>query len=206
MPSVVDICNRALSHTGTDQTIASLEEKSKEARLCARWYEAARDQLLRTFPWNFAQRRVALATLGDAPVGWDYQYRYPTDCLDMQNVYVEGNWFPGRKGNDLNREPWTVSSTGDGGRVILTNMEQARATYTAKVTDPNLFPPDFVTALEFALAANISMPLVNDPELSNWLYQRARGALDDAMAGNLGEAHDPDHPEAPWTLDRIGGE
>src|SRR5690554_4100736 len=105
MPSVVDIANRALSHTGTDQSIVSLDERSKEARICARWYEPSRDQLLRAFPWNFAQRRVTLAAISEPPTGWAHQYRYPTSCLVLHEVYGKGDWFPGRQGHGLQVQP-----------------------------------------------------------------------------------------------------
>jgi len=205
MPSVVDIANRALSHTGTDQSIVSLDEKSKEARICARWYEASRDQLLRAFPWNFAQRRVTLASIANPPTDWAFQYRYPTNCLVLHDVYAEGDWHPGRQGHGRDLPAWQVASTGDGGRVILTVIENAQATYTARVEDPNLLPPDFAQALEFTLAANIAMPMANDVNLADFLATRARAAMEAAMANSLNEAVEPAEAEAPWTLDRIGG-
>lgn len=205
MPSVIDICNRALSHTGTDQAIASLEEKSKEARICARWYEASRDQVLRAFAWNFAQRRVTLADMGDPPTGWDFRYRYPTDCVDLQVVYQAGNHRPASDTYGLDLAPFQVASSGDGGRVILTNLADAEATYTAQVTDPNLFPRDFAACLELSLAASIAMPMTADPKLADYLGQRAERALNEAMAANLNEAEMNYHPDAAWVRDRFGG-
>lgn len=205
MPSVIDICNRALSHTGTDQAIASLGEKSKEARVCARWYEPSRDQLLRTFAWNFAQRREKLADMGEAPTGWQYRYRYPTDCIDLQRVIQAGNYHPGMEMDGIDMAVFRIASSGDGGRVILTNIEQAEAIYTARVEDPNLFPADFVVALEMTLAANIAMPMVAQPQLTDYLANKARAALSEAMAANLNEGHSPDQPDAEWVRDRFGG-
>ncbi len=205
MPSIVDICNRALSHTGTDQAIASLSEKSKEARVCARWYEPIRDQLLRTFAWNFAQRQVLLASMGDVPTGWQYRYRYPTDCVDLQRVFQSGNYHPGIEDDGLEMAPFKIASDGEGGRVILTDIEQAEALYTARVDDPNLFPADFVVALELTLAANIAMPMLAQPKISDYLANKARQALSEAMAANLNEGHYPNHPDAEWVRDRFGG-
>ena len=42
----IDICNLALGRIGVDRTIASLNEKSKEARLCKRFYALARASAL----------------------------------------------------------------------------------------------------------------------------------------------------------------
>ena len=205
MPSIVDICNRALSHTGTDQAIASLSEQSKEARVCARWYEPSRDQLLRTFAWNFAQRQVLLAAMGDVPTGWQYRYRYPTDCVDLQRVFQAGNYRPGMADDGLAMAPFKIASDGEGGRVILTDIEQAEALYTVRVEDPNLFPADFTAALELTLAANIAMPMLAQPKIADYLASKARQALNEAMAGNLNESHEPEAPDAEWVRTRFGG-
>jgi hypothetical protein len=205
MTSVIDICNRALSHTGTDQAIASLGEKSKEARVCSRWYVASRDQLLRTFAWNFAQRRVVLADMGDPPGGWAYRYRYPTDCVDLQRVFASGDYQPGTELDGLDMAPFRIASDGEGGRLILSNVAQAEALYTARVEDPNLFPADFATTLELTLATNIAMPMLAQPKISDYLASKARQALNEAMAANLNEGHYPNHPDAEWVRDRFGG-
>lgn len=205
MSSVIDICNRALSHTGTDQAITNLDEKSKEARICARWYEATLDQMLRAFAWNFAQRRVILADLGDAPSGWQLRYRYPTDCVDLQRVFHPDDYMPGTEIDGLDIAPFRVASSGDGGRVILSNIDQAEALYTARVEDSNLFPADFAATLELTLAANISMPMVAKPQITDYLANKARLAMSEAMAANLNEGHYPNHPDAEWVRDRFGG-
>ncbi|TDX30759.1 hypothetical protein DFO67_10414 [Modicisalibacter xianhensis] len=202
MPSVIDICNRALSHTGTDQTIASLDEKSKEARLCARWYEHSRDMLLRDMQPSFAQRRVALANMGEPPAGWEYRYRYPTECLMLHEVY-DPEWYDPRR-LEFQGRPFDVASSGDGGRVILTNVKAAEARYTARITDPNLQPVDFTATLELLLAANICMPLLADPNMAKYLSDRATLAINQAKTADMNEAREFDMPEAEWIRDRFG--
>lgn len=70
MASVVGICNRALDLLGADP-IASLEDPSKPARLCARNFGAVRDAVLRAYPWNCALRRASLPALAAAPA-WGF--------------------------------------------------------------------------------------------------------------------------------------
>ena len=60
MSSVVDICNEAMDLLGA-ATITSLDENSKEAKLCNRRFTTVRDQVLRSHPWNSAIRRATLA-------------------------------------------------------------------------------------------------------------------------------------------------
>lgn len=198
MPSVIDICNDALSHTGTDIFIASLEEKSKEAKLCARWYPRTRDELLRTFKWNFAQRRTILADMGDPPTGWLYRYRYPIDCLFLGKVYPIGEYTPGVQQDELIQRTRTfeVASDDDGGRIILTNVAEAEALYTARIENPGVFDELFTMSLTFKLAANISMPLVSDPKVTEYLRQKTRESLSEAFQVSLSEAQEPPEMEA----------
>lgn len=204
--SVVDICNEALSHTGTDAFINSLDEQSKEAKLCSRWYETTRDQILRTFAWNFAQRRVVLADMGDPPTGYRYRYRYPVDALMIQRVYPAGEWSPsiGHAQEFERLNSWEVASSGDGGRVILTNIENAEAVFTVRVVDPNLFDPLFQMSLAFKLAANIAMPLVSNPEIVEYLRNKTRESMSEALQVNLSEAQEPPALEAESVRARFG--
>ena len=206
MTSAVDICNNALSHTGTDAFIQSLDEASKEGKLCNRWYETTRDRMLRRFPWNFAQRRVILADMGDPPTGWKYRYRYPVDALQVNHVYPTGEWNPSFAFNGMNERlmPWEVASSGDGGRTILTNVPDAEAVFTARVTDPNVFDELFTDALEFAIASNIAMPLVSNPEIMEYLRNKVREVMSEAMQVNLTEAQEPPEMEAPSVRARFG--
>lgn len=204
--SVVDICNNALSHTGTDAFIQSLDEDSKEAKLCNRWYETTRDRMLRRFNWNFAQRRVLLADMGAPPTGWKYRYRYPTDALTVNHVYATGQWNPSMSDNEVHARlmPWEVASSGDGGRTILSNVADAECIYTARVVDPNVFDPLFVDCLEFAIASNIAMPLVSNPEIMEYLRNKVRETMSEAMQVNLSEGKEPPEMEAPSVRARFG--
>ena len=53
MASEVDLCNNALGQLGED-SITSLDDNSKKARLCKRFYPDARDTVLRAYPWRCA--------------------------------------------------------------------------------------------------------------------------------------------------------
>ena len=59
MPSVVEICNEAMDLLGA-ATITSLDENSKEARLCNRRFSTVRDAVLRSHPWNCLIKRITL--------------------------------------------------------------------------------------------------------------------------------------------------
>lgn len=87
MASDLDVFNQALSRIGIDQFIGDPNETSKAGTLFRLWYDTCVDACLRDFPWNFAQRLIALAPLTlTPPPGWLYVYAYPMDCLMVQMV------------------------------------------------------------------------------------------------------------------------
>nr|8CK1_E Chain E, Connector Protein [Ribes]8CK1_F Chain F, Connector Protein [Ribes] len=206
MPSKVDICNRALSNTGTDITIASLTEKSKEARLCQQWYDATLASLLRTYQWAFAQRRVTLALIGVGPAGWRHKYRYPTDAITIHDVFTADTYPDGASEftDGRYRQIFQIASDGEGGRLVLANCEDAMCRYTSDIEDPNLMPPDFSTALEMMLAKNIAMPMTGNPGLMTVLAQQAASLVSDAIARDQNEGYRNPLPYASWTRANIG--
>ena len=63
----VDICNTALILNGA-QTINSLSDDSKGAKLCNKEYDKVRQAVLTEHPWNFAMSRKELAQTVNVPV------------------------------------------------------------------------------------------------------------------------------------------
>lgn len=106
MTTDTDICNRALSAIGTRSTIASMQEKSNEAKQCALLYAPTRNSLMRAAHWDFARYPAYLTLLKAMPgtpenptagtVNWDpatqpappwlYEYAYPADCLLLRFI------------------------------------------------------------------------------------------------------------------------
>lgn len=100
MPSIIDICNAALSEVGTRSTIASMTEASDEARNCSIHYDFARRAVLRVHTWAFAEKRLAAAmicagagtpenptgTFPLPPYPWLYEYTWPVDCLRFRRI------------------------------------------------------------------------------------------------------------------------
>ena len=58
MTSKVDICNLALVEAKYDETIESFDEHSVAGERCKRLYDACRKELLCSYPWSFASKRV----------------------------------------------------------------------------------------------------------------------------------------------------
>lgn len=200
MASEVDICNMALSHLGNSKEIAILAtEKSEEAAACRRFYETARDTVLRDFAWPFATRILSLGLVEEDPNDeWAYAYRYPTDCLLLRRL-LSGL----RNDNRQSRAPYRVARDDDG-LVIYTDLAEAQMEYTVRETDPNRFPPDFTLALSYRLAVLLASRITaGDPfklvEKSFNLYQIELGNAR-AQAGN--EEQPDETPQSEFIRDR----
>ncbi len=142
--SETEICNLALGHLGEGR-VTSLEEDSVAARACALHFAAVRDQVLRSHRWNFAQDRVSLAQLAEAPAfGWAYQYELPADCLRVLE-------FNGTEIGDWISNEFVIE-----GRKLLTDAGTARLVYLKRIVDVSLYDALFVEALAVKLAIVLS--------------------------------------------------
>lgn len=191
MASVVEICNAALGNIGVQQTIASLDEKSKEASACKRFYEQARNELLRARNWPFATRFVQLALVEtfDGTQAWDYSYRYPADCEKVRRV------IPSNIGVDEDfRSPFIVLSD-DSGKLIYSNIDLAKAEITFRITNPSLFDSLFVGALGWLVAHKIAPSLSGNNATA--AIKRAKDGYDGALELAGGVAADEESAVKP---------
>tara|TARA_B110000285_G_scaffold41443_1_gene45588 strand:+ start:513 stop:1115 length:603 start_codon:yes stop_codon:yes gene_type:complete len=199
MASEVDICNLALSHIGASATISSLTEASEEAFHCNLLYADARDGLLRSFPWGFATRHVALSDVGTPPGNWAYRYSYPNDCLFAREI-LQTNQVAGSN-NPIEYEI-ALSDTLDS-KVILTDQITATLIYTAQVTNTLVFEPMFTIALAWKMASEIAIPITRDEKSMNNAYQMYLSTLSEAKTYNANESHlDTKNAEASWITGR----
>lgn len=155
MASKIAIINMALGWLGAPP-IAALTERRPEAIYASQYYDSALEQTLRDHRWNFAQRRMRLAAI-DVPDGYQgvYEdaYAMPVDCLHAHTVLDAAD----------NTFPFIVALAEDGGsKIVLTNVASAYLGYTALVTVPELYDPNFVRALSRRLAADIAVPILKN--------------------------------------------
>jgi len=160
MASIAGICNMALSHIGVGKEIANLTtEQSQEAAACRRFYDIAKDVVLRDFPWPFATKVDTLALIEEDPnVEWAFSYRYPTDCHLIRKV-LSGT----RNDTQDSVVPYKIAQDSSG-LVLFCDVEDAEIEYTVHTEDPQFYTPDFTMALSFLLAHYIAPRLTGgDP-------------------------------------------
>lgn len=186
MSSKVEICNLALSHLGIAKEVQNLEnDAGQEAQACRRFYDNARDETLRDFPWSFATKFATLAVVEDAVTTdeWTYAYRYPTDALKIRRI-LSGS----RNDSRQSRVPYKIVQD-TAGLLLYTDMEDAVMEYTVKTTETTKFPVDFVMALSYRIAYYIAPRLTGgDPfKLGPQAMQNYARSLSKAAATNLNE-------------------
>ncbi len=206
-----EIANLALARVGVSQTITSLNEQTTLARICRRFYEFCRQHTLRAHPWGFASTVSAVAAVsGQTYPGWQYVYQYPNDALMVWAVADESGirngaslagWYDYDSRQafiDWNqRYPFKLAlSTDRASRVLLSDIPSAYAYFTFDVSNTNLFPPDFVSALASRLAMEIGGPLSAKAELVNQAKVDFLFWSQNATAQNMNEQRDDRRPES----------
>ncbi len=171
--SAVEICNRALNATGQG-AITALDEGTTRADLCNRLYADLRDELLQDHPWNFAQKRIALAADVATPAyEWDLQYNFPADALRVLAV-----------NEDYQRVRWVSEN-----RKILTNdTAPIYVRYLSNNVTENNFPPKFVAALVLRLAIDLAMPMTESAARREALFKEYQVAIRAARGADARES------------------
>lgn len=146
--SDTEVCNLALTHQGIGKEIADLEtERSEEAKAYRRVYYIAKEKVLRDFFFSFSRKIADLELVEEDPNDeWSYSYRYPTDCLDAKRI-LSGEVNDSRQ----SRVPYLIGQD-SAGKLIFTEMADARLEYACRIDDISKWPPDAVLALSFLSA------------------------------------------------------
>jgi hypothetical protein len=198
MASEVEICNMALRHLGAVR-IASLDEARQEAKDCKLFYPVSRDAVLIDHPWNFAQKRRALALM-DTPTdyagAYSLAYIVPADCLRARKVVLPS-------GDDTAQE-FSVVRAPTGEKIILTNAVDAVLVYTLSATDPTWFDAQFIEALALKLASKLARPLLKSPQAEQAFATLYVNYVNAAKASDANEGDPETVPEIDWIQARLG--
>lgn len=203
-----DICNRALGEIGARTLIVDLTDDTPAARYCNLYYNVVRRELLRTAPWGFARKTLALTVLGlatDTPPAsiypWASKYAYPGDCIAVRYVLPpppgENNLAP-LVGSQV--APWCGPSRAwrflpayddtlhPPAKVIVSNVLNAIAVYIADVTDPTLMDVGFKDAFVALLANKLVLPLSGNVKMKSFFMDAAKQRVIEARAQDGNEA------------------
>lgn len=191
MASVVQICNMALSHIGSDARVTSISppDGSVEAGHCATFYDLARTELLEPGSWAFSLKRTTLGALTNASEAWAYAYAKPSDCLRPLRVLRPSMGVTVFNQDTVyahidDRDSAQFDVEGD---VVYCNEPDAVLVYVQDATDTTKFPATFTAALSFNLAGFLAGPIIKGNEgarLGDAMRQRAMSAADMSAAAS----------------------
>ena len=134
-PSKVSIFNRALNELGQD-SVTSATEDSPRARAMNDVYDDVLVEVLSAHEWNESISQAQLAASSTDPV-WNYDHRYalPSDFIRLTSM------------------EWLTADYEIQGQFLLTNLDEVKITYIAKITNPVAMSPMLRKVLSLELAA-----------------------------------------------------
>ncbi len=190
MASEVQICNMALARLGIEG-ISSRSDTTKAAQECDLIFDDQRDFLLASHPWGFAEKRVDL-TLDETEEydGYTYAYTYPPDALHVAKVFDGANLDTSIAFSLGQKSDLTTT-------VILTDMADAVAIYTAAITNPVTFSPLFLEAFVCLLASRLVKTMDGDTGLMKEYHQQYLRALEESGSGDANEGFRDPNGENP---------
>lgn len=179
----VEIVNVALTKMGHTSRIASIGENSEEARAASAVWDYLLAQTLSYHEWRFARKRASLSTVGTPSEAWEYRYALPTDCV--LPIMIEDDL---KQRHPDDKVAWTQlvdTSTGSPVQAIETDEPDAELVYIYKHETVEFWPPHFVNAFIWQLAAELAMPITSEPVIADRIINRAMLEMTKAISIDL---------------------
>ena len=193
--SNVEIYNLALTILGGNllqTTEAGWETATRAAQLCTTNFPHILDKSLAAHDWSFATRSELLAQRAESGRGlYPNRFALPGDFL--RAIKVEGG------GSLMQEGPNYVLEADD----LLTAEPRVSLLYVAQLTDPRRFPPIFVDALAYGLAALLATAINNDQRIAQAHDQKYVVILQQAWAQDLQHQNPVERP-SEWVMARNG--
>jgi len=155
----IDICARALVLIGA-APLTSFSDGSTEATVASSLYEDTVRDMLSRHRWRFASGQAQLSRLTAVPdARWDAAYQLPANLLILHAVTVTDSVIAYDRYQDL-----VYCNAGPDDTVI--------ADYSFRA-DEYLWPPTFITAVEYQLASIFAYSVAAQEQLSDLMEKRA---------------------------------
>ena len=164
MASAVDLASNALLLIG-DNPISSFDDPGAGAQVAGALYPDTKRRLLSEHPWSFALKQQRLNKLSQSPdilTNYNNAFQVPADLIRF----------------------WSLKRWGDYdiiGDLVFTNQTELLATYVFDVDEVEL-PPHFVKALEYTLASDFAIAIMENEKLATLFTEKALLFSSKAMA------------------------
>lgn len=162
--SEVDVCNLALANIGDSGTVTSinppLPADSRQATVCAQYYDLALNKVLQRHNWDFALRRTSPTAITTDRTEWLYSYSLPSDFVGVHAVLSKDATDDVSINGSRTTIKYAVEIDSTHTRRLYTNEPDVILRYYAKVKDPTQWTESFVIVLGWQLAAMVAPPLI----------------------------------------------
>ena len=174
-----DLLNTALRRVGYSTPIGAIYEGSAASRAALEFYGQTRDDIFGSRDWPFLRQQVSLGAplktappggyppgrawnpITDPPLPWVYSYAYPPDCIEIRSLRPTSILIP--EFTPMFTRFTTADDTISHTKVVLTNLSNANAVITGRITDPNQWQDsNFTEAFIDALAVRFQKWLDSD--------------------------------------------
>lgn len=206
----LEVINKALGHLGITQVVQDLEEETREMQTADVYYEDDLAATLRSFPWGFATKYLALTLLdGEAgdPINedWTFMYRYPVDCLMARRLVRDGTGRSFDADPPPFREGRGEIAEDEQGKVLYSNFEDAILEYTSGESGVECLGDSlFKEAVSWRLAWHMAPGLGRDKKQADACYAMHVRTLKiaEAYAANEQQQEQNVDGEASWIRNR----
>lgn len=178
-----DLANNALDRIGVPNIDDIDSASDPNAVKAKRAYTYARQKHIVNAAPRFRKEVYLAPATGESSQVWSYVYGYPTDCLDIREIWNETD-------QDDPRIEFEEGLHSNGSSLtILTNQEDALLIYTADVTLLPLFRITDTDAIEVLMASKLAMSIKRDKELAREKFVEYKLALGVALTTNVRNQH-----------------
>jgi hypothetical protein len=172
------VVNQALQLIGDDQPpvtgVYPTFDDSPAGIAASSLYGPAVATVARQFGWDFSRCVVALLASGNAPpVGWAFEYLYPTMGVEVRQLTPPVLADP----NNPLPQTWSVGNTVVSGaptKVIWSNLTAALAVFTNQPS-PATWDPLFRESVVRLLASELAVATAGKPDTARDLLEQAGG-------------------------------
>lgn len=151
-------------------SISPPDANSKAAASAAAWYDQARRETLEAHPWNFASKRMEIASEADAPA-FEYttKYELPADYIRMNRIGE--NWDDPEIDYEIE------------GDYILCDVETPlQLVYVYDFTVVSKMSPKFIGSMAFKLAALMGYEMTGNQSLVTTMNEQFMSSLTTGMS------------------------
>ena len=191
--SKTTIFNMALNELGVSAPITNPDaQDDTRAIILNNFYETARDEVLKAFDWNFAEKYRVLTRTKDDCIDprYNYVYDFPDDCLSAREIYVIDG--------DKKKKKFRVSANEQGKKVILTEHDGVVLRYTRVVKKENFFDSEFAMSLALYLAALTGQSIIGSEQKALNALRKYNERVKLGQVANASEGQQKDEDDSTY--------